>query len=310
MTPAAATSIARNFGARPQGALRASAAERPARMLPRIPGYTLQRRVGQGRHATAYLAEDLRRGGAVVLKILNAGHAADPARRASFEQEFQIPLLMRNKHVVRVFDQSISGECSYLAMEYLDGGDVGGWIRRGMTAVQAVSLLRQGAMALSQLHHCGFVHRDVKPANLLLRSCGDLVLADFGLACRAGVLSTASQSMVIGTPGYAAPEQTQGAAAQSAADVYSLGMVFYEMLCGMPPFPGSTPMELQCQHLMAAVPALPPGLARFQPLTDAMLDKDARRRLPDGAAVLHRIDLINHPDIPENGADGASASRC
>jgi serine/threonine-protein kinase PpkA len=310
MTPAAATSIARDFQLRPQGAPRRRAAERRARMLPRVPGYMLLRRVGQGRNATAYLAEDLRRGGEVVLKIPKAGHTADPARRASFEQEFQIPLLMRNKHVVRVFDQSVGGECSYLAMEYLDGGDVGGWIRRGVTATQALSLLRQAATALSQLHHRGFVHRDVKPANLLLRSCGDLVLADFGLACRIGAVSMASEGPVIGTPCYAAPEQTQGAAARPAADVYSLGIVFYEMLCGLPPFPGTTAMELQCQHLMAAVPALPPAVARFQPLINAMLDKDARRRLADGAAVLHQINLIKDPGLPENGAVGASASRC
>lgn len=290
--------------------MRASGGARTARTLPRITGYKIERRVGQGRMSTAYLAQDLRRGGDVVLKVLNTGQAGDPARRASFEQEFAIPLLIRSKHVIRVFNQSIAGEYSFIAMEYLDGGDLAGWIRRGLTAREALSLLRQAAVAVAELHHRGFVHCDIKPANLLLRSCRDLVLADFGLARRVGAASPAQQGTVFGTPCYAAPEQTQGAPARPAADVYSLGIVFYEMLCGMPPFAGPTPMELQCQHLVAAVPRLPLELAQFQPLIDWMLEKQAHRRLPDGDAVLHQIDLIKCPHFPGDGAHGASASRC
>jgi serine/threonine-protein kinase PpkA len=310
MTVAGGSSIARKPKIRPQRAARARGRERAAGALPRIPGYKVQRRVGQGRMSTAYLARDLRHDGEVVLKILNAGHAGDLVRHASFGQEFAIPQLIRNKHVIRVFDQSMASEYSYISMEYVEGGDLGGWIRRGLAAREALSLLRQAVVAVSQLHDGGFVHCDVKPANLLLRSCGELVLADFGLACRVGATSVASQGTVIGTPCYAAPEQTQGAAAQPAADVYSLGVVLYEMLCGVPPFTGPSAMELQCQHLMAAVPALPPELARFQPLVDAMLEKEAHLRLADGAAVLHQIDLIEHPDVPENSATGAIANRC
>ena len=309
MTPTAASSFARKWRNRPISAPRAGGGERAAWALPRVPGYKLQRCVGRGRMSTAYLAKDLRRDAEVVLKILNAGHAGDAVRLASFAREFAIPLRIRNKHVIRVFDQCIGSEC-YMSMEYLDGGDVGGWIRRGLTAGEAVSLLRQAAVAVSELHHGGFVHGDVKPANLLLRSSRELVLADFGLARRVGAASLAPQGTVIGTPCYAAPEQTEGAAAQPGADVYSLGVVFYEMLCGTPPFTGATAMELQCQHLMAAIPRLPLELARFQPLIDGMLQKEAHRRLPDGAAVLHRIDLIKNPDAPENRASGASANRC
>jgi serine/threonine protein kinase len=267
--------------------MRASGAAVRSLDLPSIPGYEVQRLVGQGRISTAWLAHDLRRGGDVVLKILNARHA-DAARDASFAQEFAIPLAIRNQHVIRVFDQCLDGAHSYIAMEYLDGGDVARWIRRGISAPEAVSLLRQAAMALTQVHDQGFVHCDVKPANLLLRSCGELVLADFGLARRVGAATPAAQGAVFGTPCYAAPEQTRGDPANAAADVYSLGVVFYEMLREIPPFTGPSALELQCQHVMAAVPRLPPELAQFQPLIDAMLEKDARRRLPHGAAVLHQ----------------------
>lgn len=292
MTAAAARPFARIFSASAATAARASRRARPATTWPRIAGYRIERQVGRGRMSTAWLAQDLRRGGDVVLKILNAGLEGDAARIASFSQEFAILLAIRNKHVIRVFDQCLAGAHPYIAMEYLDGGDLGGWIRRGITACEALTLLRQAALALSELHQRGLVHCDVKPANLLLRSGGEVVLADFGLARRADSMSPAREGIVFGTPCYAAPEHTEGGAVRPAADVYCLGAVFYEMLCGMPPFTGATALELQCQHLMAAVPRLPLAVAWLQPLIDSMLEKDARQRLPDGDAVRHQVDLI------------------
>jgi serine/threonine protein kinase len=291
MTPAAAASSARVTGFQSRTAVRRMGSALRSRELPTIPDCDVQRRVGQGRMSTAWLARDLRRGGDVVLKVLNAGHAGDAARDA-FAQEFAIPLSINNKHVIRVFDQCSTRAHPYIAMEYLDGGDLAGWIRRGITASDAVSLLGQAAMALAQVHEQGVVHCDVKPANLLLRSCGELVLADFGLARRAGATVHAVRGAVFGTPCYAAPEQTRGDRANSAADVYSLGVVFYEMLRGIPPFTGPSALELQCQHVMAAVPRLPLEFARFQPLVDAMLEKDAHRRLPNGAAVRDHVGCL------------------
>jgi serine/threonine protein kinase len=263
-----------------------------ARALPRIKGYRLRRRLGEGRMCTAYLANDLLRGGDVVLKVLNREHAGDEARKASFAQEFAIPFLIRNRHVIRVFDQVIGEEHSYIVMDYLGGGDLTGSIRQGLRPRHALSLLRQAAVAVGELHRHGFVHCDVKPANLFLHSCGDLVLADFGLARRAGTPGAGTHGTVLGTPCYASPEQAEGGAARPAADIYSLGVVFYEMLRGSPPFGGASAMEVQCQHMVADVPKLPAELAGFQPLIDSMLRKHPRRRLPDGEAVLHEIDLV------------------
>jgi serine/threonine-protein kinase PpkA len=260
--------------------------------------------------STAWLAQDLRRGGEAVLKILDAAHSGGAAQEVSFAQEFAIALQIHHKHVMRVFDQGVEGSHSYIAMEYVDGGDVAGLIRHGITAAESLILLRQAALALAQLHQRGLVHRDVKPANLLLRATGELVLADFGMACRAGEASAAPQGTVIGTPCYAAPEQMQGQAATPAADVYGLGVVFHEMLCGTPPFTGPSALELQCQHLMAAVPRLPLAHARLQPFVDAMLEKDAQRRLADADAVLREIDLIQSRQACAPGAHGATPDRC
>ena len=283
--------------------------ERRSEAAPRIPGYKIRRRIGGGRTAAVYLANDLLRGGELVLKVPHQRHEGDAARKESFAREFTIPSLIRSAHVIRVFEQLIGDEYSYIAMDYLKGGDLAARIRGGLNASQALLLLRQAALALAELHRRGFVHCDVKPANLLLHARSNLVLADFGSARQVGA-SAAATGAVLGTPCYAAPELTQGDPAQPAADVYSLGVVFYEMLRGTPPFTGVSAMEVSCQHLMASVPRLPVELAGFQPLIDSMLQKQARSRLPDGAAVLHEIDLIKMAAFPGAGAAHATESRC
>ncbi|MDB5947238.1 MAG: Serine/threonine protein kinaserelated protein [Ramlibacter sp.] len=279
--------------------------------LPCIPGYRVERLVGEGRMALAYLAQDTTRGGKVVLKLLRPEHLHSDARMAAFLQEFAIPSAIRNPHVIRVVEQSAGEAHAYIAMEYLGGGDLARLIRCGLTASESLSLLRQAAIALAELHRAGFVHCDVKPANLLLRYSGDLVLADFGLARSLGSIpQTSPAGLVVGTPCYASPELAQGGPVHAAADVYSLGVVLYEMLCGKPPFPGHTLMEVFCQHLMAPVPRLPRELVWLQPLVDLMLEKQVRRRLPDGQALLRQIDQIEGAGPLHPAPHGASGSRC
>ena len=276
--------------------------------LPRIAGYRIERRVGEGRMALAYLAQDIDRGGKVVLKLLRPEHLDSEPRTAAFRQEFEIPASIRNPHVIRVVEQRLEREHRYIAMEYLGGGHLGRLIRCGLTAAESLALLRQAAIALAQLHRAGFVHCDVKPANLLLRYSGDLVLADFGVARPlASLLPASPVGLVVGTPCYASPELTQGGPLHPAADVYSLGVVLYEMLCGRPPFPGRTLMEVFCQHLMAPVPRLPGELAPLQPLIDRMLEKQVSRRLPDGQALLEQIDQIQGAGPLHHAPQGATS---
>ena len=279
--------------------------------LPRIAGYRVTRRVGEGRMAVAYLAQDMSRGGKVVLKVLRRGHMDSPARTAAFVQEFAVPAAIRNAHVIRVVEQLVGAEHAFIAMEYLGGGHLGQLIRCGLTASESLALLRQAAVALAELHRQGFAHCDVKPANLLLRHSGDLVLGDFGLARRLGSIPPAAPAgLVAGTPCYASPELAQGGVVHAAADVYSLGVVLYEMLCGKPPFPGQTLMEVFCQHLMAPVPRLPADLGRFQPLVDLMLEKQVSRRLPDGQALLEQIDHMRDAGALHPAPPAATGSRC
>jgi serine/threonine-protein kinase PpkA len=282
----------------------------PAGTLPRVAGYHLLHKVGEGRLATVYLAQDID-GAEVALKMLRTGHTGNAVRAAAFAREFGIPASIHNRHVVRVFEQLAVDGDSAIAMEYLGGGHLGNMIACGLEPDAALALLRQAATALDALHRQGFAHGDVKPANLMLRADGELVLADFGTArllADAQSQPATPAGVVVGTPRYAAPEQSRLGTVSAPADVYSLGVVFFEMLCGKPPFPGHTVLEVFSQHLMAPVPRLAAALGQFQPLVDAMLAKQANSRLQDGQAVLQQIDLLT--DAPAHPAPtGASASR-
>lgn len=261
---------------RPARASHAAGAPRP----PLVPGFRLLRQVGSGRHAAAWLARDTASDAEVVLKL-------QPAGDGSLMREHAIATLAAGPHIVRVHGCGQADGTCWLAMEHVPGGSLRRLIGQGGTAAEALVLLRQAAIALAQLHRRRLVHRDVKPDNLLLRASGELVLADFGLVADEGMVDRRVQpGAIVGTPRYVAPEQLQGAAAAPAADVYSLGVLLYEMLCGRPPFSGETLMEVLSQHLVAPLPRLAAELAALQPLLDRMLAKEVHDRLPDADAVL------------------------
>ncbi|HWP11864.1 MAG TPA: serine/threonine-protein kinase [Ramlibacter sp.] len=260
--------------------------------MPSIDGYRISRLIGEGRVARIYLADDQRRGHRVALKVLREPRDQNAPVRQRFAAECAFVSRIRDKHVVRVFEHG-AGDPGYLAMEYLEGGTLRESMRAGAGAHEAVSLLRQAASGLAAAHRRAIVHRDVKPENFLMRASGELVLIDFGVAAgRGSQESRVAPGRLVGTPRYVSPEQSQGEPPCAAADVYSLGVVFYELLCGRPPFAGATPLELLSQHLVAPVPPLPGGLAQYQPLVDRMLEKRPQRRLADADAVLRAIEHV------------------
>lgn len=250
---------------------------------PHVPGYRLLRPIGEGRRSTAWLAWDEARGSDVVLKL-------QPVATASLHHDGAIAARVQGRHLLQVHAQGRAGAWAFLATEHVAGGDLARRLRAGVTRDEALRLVREAAEALALLHRQGLVHRDVKPANFLLRPDGSLVLADFGLVREAGATDPAwQQGTVVGTPRYVAPEQFEGAPATPAADVYSLGVLLHEMLAGSPPFAGETLMEVLAQHLLARPARLPHPMADLQPLLDDMLAKEVAARLADADAVLGRL---------------------
>jgi serine/threonine protein kinase len=275
------------------GAVEPAIAGRAAQAMlqPAISGYRIERIVGEGRVATVYLADDTRRGGKVALKVLKGSCRDSQAIRRGFAAECGILASIRHEHVVHALEHHLGGDCCYLALEYLGGGTLRQTMQGGITPDLAFALLRRAAAGLAQVHRAGFVHRDVKPENFLMRDAGQPVLADFGIAAARGEgAPPIAPGRLVGTACYAAPEQAQGDPPDPAADVYSLGIVFYEMLRGWRPFPGITVLEALSQHLVATVPRLPSQLAVYQPLVDRMLEKNPKSRLPDADAVLQEIE--------------------
>lgn len=264
-----------------------------AQELPCVAGLRLERELARGRRSVVYLARQPGAASSVALKVARNTRVDGPGAAPDFEREFAVQSALAGRHVIRVLRSGWSGGDEYLAMEYAAGGSMarhGGSISHDT----ALSALSQAALALASLHLQGWVHRDVKPANLLLRGDGSVALGDFGCARRAGFVNALPQGSVIGTPAYAAPEQSAGAAAHPAADVYSLGMCLHEMLTGEPAYSGTTLTELLGQHLLAPVPRLPREHAAWQPLLDAMLAKDPQRRPADAAAVLTQLQRMEH----------------
>jgi serine/threonine protein kinase len=184
-------------------------------------------------------------------------------------------------------------------MEYVPGGDLKQRIQEGISPDQALTILRQVASALGYAHQKGFVHRDVKPENILFREDGTAVLTDFGIAkaVGSGTRMTAT-GMAIGTAQYMSPEQALGQQVDGSSDLYSLGVVFYEMLTGQVPYQATDSFAVAYKHINDPVPQLNGALAVFQPLVDQLLAKCSGDRCPDTAELNRIIDALEGSNDP------------
>ena len=171
-------------------------------------------------------------------------------------------------------------------MEYMSGGDLRAKMERGVSVRQSVQYLRQIASALSAVHRKGVLHRDLKPGNIMLRADGSIALIDFGLAKRARLDAEITDSgKIFGTPYYMSPEQGHGGDVDERSDIYSLGVIFYELLTGEKPFKADTAMGIIYQHANVLVPVLPARVAQYQALINMMLAKAPADRLQSAAEI-------------------------
>jgi eukaryotic-like serine/threonine-protein kinase len=213
--------------------------------------YKVVRRLGSGGMANVYLAEDQELGRRVAIKILNDRHAHDEQFVERFRREAKNAAALSHPNIVSIYDRGEAEGTYYIAMEYLDGRSLKELIvSRGPAPIQvAIDYARQILSALRFAHRNGIVHRDIKPHNVLVDGEGRVKVTDFGIA-RAGAASQMTEAgSIVGTAQYLSPEQAKGTAVDQRSDIYSLGIVLYELLTGAVPFSGDTPVEIAMKHI-------------------------------------------------------------
>jgi serine/threonine protein kinase len=267
-----------------------TASQLPPPSFPSIAGYRFLQTVARSPKSEVYVAYSTELRHNVAIKILRTGPLAstEAGEELRFERERQ--LLMRIKHpaIVDVYDWGHGDDFRYIVTEYFPSGSLELRIRNLMTARDSIDIFLQIAGALVVVHAAGLCHRDLKPANVMMREDGRIVLIDFGLAKSLdSELSNAGE--VRGSPYYISPEQATGARVDQRSDLYSLGVMFYEMLTGERPFRGSSVVAIIQAHRNEPIPLLPESFGRFQRLVDGLLAKDPQERFPDAAAALAEL---------------------
>ncbi|MCH9816500.1 MAG: Stk1 family PASTA domain-containing Ser/Thr kinase [Actinomycetia bacterium] len=244
--------------------------------------YRIDVRLAVGGMATVYHATDLRLDRAVALKIMRPEYAQDPTFVTRFQQEARAAARLAHPNVVGLFDQGEADGLVYLAMEYVPGTtlrDVLG-TQGQLSPEQALAVLDPVLQGLGAAHEAGFVHRDVKPENVLVAPNGVVKVTDFGLARALQPPANATQGMLIGTAAYLAPEQVSGGHSDQRSDVYQAGILLYEMLSGSLPHTGENAWSVAYQHVQEDVPALGTVVPQA-PTALAALVEDATRRDTD-----------------------------
>jgi len=255
-----------------------------------VAGYNVVHPIGQGGQAMVYLAEREHDGLRVALKVLDKRLRADPIFRERFVREYKLLSSLNNEHVARIYDQGFAGDQAYIAMEFLPSGTLASRIHEGISTRAALRLTLQIARALDTIHTAGIVHRDLKPSNILFRADGRPVIVDFGLAKDLGVNSTLTiAGKLLATPRYMSPEQCMGKPVDQRSDLYSLGVVVYEMLAGKKIYDAANPAELVRLHVNTPAPRLRDDIAMHQPLLDRLLAKAPEDRFQSAAEVCNAV---------------------
>src|SRR5262245_13804324 len=234
--------------------------------------YRLLEQVGMGGMATVYKAYHAAMDRYVAIKVLPRHLARDASFLARFEREARTIARLEHRYILPVYDVAQDDGIPYLVMRYTDGGDLSRLIVGGQLSIKrAIEIISQVAEALAYAHRQGVIHRDVKPANVLISREGDALLADFGIAkIYEETLQLTGEGGIIGTPAYMAPEQLQGKAIDARADIYALGVVLYQALTGECPFVAETPLAVALMHIHNPLrppreinPAIPESLERI-----------------------------------------------
>ena len=273
----------------------------------RIPGYKIRKKVGAGAMATVFLAHQISLDRSVAIKVLPKKFSDNSNFIARFYQEGRAAAKLNHPNIVSAFDVGKAGDHHYFVMEYVDGPTVYDLIvkKKRVPEAEAIEIIRQTALALQHAHERGFIHRDIKPKNIMVSSDKVVKLADLGLA-RALSDKDAAQAeagRAYGTPYYISPEQIRGdVKIDTRADLYGLGATFYHMVTGKVPFTGKNPSDVMHKHLKNELtppdhrnPELSAGCAQ---VIEMLLAKDPKDRYQSATDLIQDLELIAADEPP------------
>ena len=253
----------------------------------KVPGIRILHMIGEGGMSRVYLASREKDDEPLVVKILRSEVTDDKTSLERFLEEYSLIERIRSPHVARIHGHGVSEGHAYLVMEFFDGGDLSQRLQgKPMEPGAALKIFRELMFALGDIHETGVLHRDLKPQNLMFRNDGSLAIVDFGIAKHIDAVDRTNYGEILGTPRYMSPEQVQGRALDLRTDIYSAGVLLFQMLSGEHLFSGASAVEVALHHLNTPPPALPETLDQYQRLVDKLVEKDRDARFRNADEVL------------------------
>ena len=259
-----------------------------------IPGFKIEKLIAEGGMSSVYLALQESLGRRVACKVLKKFD--NPSQADRFLHEGKIIASLNHRNIITIHDIGAIGERHYIAMEYLGGGSLADRIKAGVTPGTAIALLTDMALCLDFVHQHDIVHRDIKPSNILFHADGTPKLTDFGIAKQLRIdQELTMEGHALGSPYYLSPEQAEGQSPDGRSDIYSLGIIFYEMLTGSKPYAAQSYIETIVAHLGDPIPQLPEYLTIYQSLFERMVAKKADDRMASTQELLETIRALPRP---------------